>query len=240
MKTGRVFFLLVLLIALFTGATNNRAIISDNALETDSSFTDLYSYIQGNGISFEAFEYALIGYFKLDKQQMLNNDTLLTIIDYSRPSNVERLFVIDLKNCRVHLKSLVAHGQATGDLFAESFSNNPHSHQSSLGFFITDEVYAGKHGYSLKLRGIEKNINDNAEKRSIVFHGANYVSYMYLNEFGRLGRSFGCLALPPEKNREIIDLIKNKSCVFIYYPANDYLNKSKLIVKGNFSQINFE
>jgi hypothetical protein len=224
--------LFILFLVLFTGFKNDRAPSIEKTSLTKSLVYDLYQDIQGNKFSFEAFEDAFLGYTILNDEKMLGNDTILTIIDYSRPSSEERLFIIDLKNCRVKATSLVAHGQATGEVIPERFSNDPHSHQSCLGFFITDEVYLGKNGYSLKLKGIEKNINDNAEKRSIVFHGANYVSYNYLNEFGRLGRSFGCPALPPEKNRTIIDLIKNKSCVFIYYPANDYLTKSKLIINA--------
>jgi len=226
--------LFIILIIILTGVKNERALSKEKTSSKNGSIFELYQDIQGNEFSFESFEDAYSGYTILDKERLLENDTILTIIDYSRPSNEERLFIIDMKNCRVQAKSLVAHGQATGEILPERFSNNPHSHQSCLGFFITDEVYLGKNGYSLKLKGIEKNINDNAEKRSIVFHGADYVSYNYLNEYGRLGRSFGCPALPPDKNRTIIDLIKNKSCVFIYYPANDYLTKSTLIINGGF------
>jgi hypothetical protein len=240
MKTNGSLLLFFVFIVIFVGAKNDRTLTEDKSSVHDLSVFELYHNIQGNGFSYKAFEYAFKGYSILNKEKMLNNDTLLTIIDYSKPSSEERLFIIDLKNCRVHDKTLVAHGKATGVLSPESFSNNPQSHQSCLGFFITSEAYFGKHGYSLKLKGIEKDINDNAEKRAIVFHGADYVSYSYLNEYGRLGRSFGCPALPLEKNREIIDLIKNKSCVFIYYPASNYLNKSTLIVNGNFSQTTSE
>jgi L,D-transpeptidase catalytic domain len=227
--------LIILLIFVLTGVKNDRVFSKENTSWTYSTVFQLYQDIQGNEFSFKAFENAYYGFKLLENQRLLENDTILTIIDYSRPSSEERLFIIDLKNCRVQAKSLVAHGQATGDILPERFSNNPHSHESCLGFFITDEVYLGKNGYSLKLRGIEKNINDNAEKRSIVFHGADYVSFNYLREYGRLGRSFGCPALPPEKNHCIIDQIRNKSCVFIYYPADDYLTKSKLI-NGAFLQ----
>jgi hypothetical protein len=229
-------FALILLILLLVSAKNDRAYSREKSVTLYSPVYELYLQILGNEFPFEAFEDAFNGFKILDQQQKLVNDTILTIIDYSKPSNEERLFIIDLKNCRVSTKSLVAHGQRTGEIQPKSFSNNPHSHQSCLGFFITDEVYVGKNGYSLKLIGVEKNINDNAEKRSIVFHGADYVSYNYLNEYGRLGRSFGCPALPLEKNHVIIDLIKNKSCVFMYYPAHEYLTKSKLLVNGNFSQ----
>jgi hypothetical protein len=236
MKTSLSLLIFIGLIILFTGAINDPARTDDRISAYDLYVFDLYRNIQGDKLSYRAFEYAFKGYRILNKEKMLNNDTLLTIIDYSKPSNEERLYIIDLKNCRVYARSLVANGRSTGELSPESFSNNPQSHQSCLGFFITSEAYYGKHGYSLKLRGIEKGINDNAEKRAIVFHGADYVSHNYLNEYGRLGRSFGCPALPYEDNQKIIDLIKNRSCVFIYYPASNYLNKSTLLVSDNFSQ----
>jgi hypothetical protein len=220
----------------FNSVKNDRSVTDDKNSFSISYRYDLYQKIQSNDLSFEVFDYALAGFTKLQEEKMLNNDTLLTIIDYSKPSSKERLFIIDLKNCRIHIKTLVAHGQATGDLYSRYFSNRPQSHQSSLGFFITDKTYYGSQGYSLRLIGIEKDINDNAEKRAIVFHGADYVSYNYLHDYGRLGRSFGCPALPIEKNRKIIDLIKNKSCVFIYYPAKEYLDNSSLITTNQFLQ----
>ena len=134
-------------------------------------------------------------------------------------------------------KSLVAHGRSTGMLYPESFSNKMQSYQSSLGFFITDDTYEGKHGYSLRLNGIEKNINDNARKRAIVFHAADYVSRDFIEKYGRIGRSFGCPALPLEQNRKIIDLIKNNTCVFMYFPTPDYIKKSDLAIPDHLSQI---
>jgi hypothetical protein len=221
--------LFTILLTSFNREKNDYSVADQKNSVSISYWLNLYNKIQSNDLSFEAFDYALAGFTKLQERKMLNNDTLLTIIDYSKPSSKERLYIIDLKNCRIQDKTLGAHGQATGELYSRYFSNKPQSHQSSLGFFITDKTYYGSQGYSLKLRGIEKNINDNAEKRAIVIHGADYVSYNYLNEYGRLGRSFGCPALPIEKNRRIIDLIKNKSCVFIYYPAKEYLAKSSMI-----------
>jgi hypothetical protein len=79
------------------------------------------------------------------------------------------------------------------------------------------------------LEGLEQGINDNAKKRAIVIHSAEYATRDFIKRFGRLGRSYGCPALPPAKSYEIIDTIKNKSCLFIYYPDNKYLVNSKYI-----------
>ena len=133
-------------------------------------------------------------------------------------SKKQRLWVIDLKNNIILFQSLVAHGRNSGNEFAGKFSNNPQSYQSSLGFYATGETYYGKHGYSLRLDGLEKEINNNARKRAIVIHGADYVSENFIKQNGRLGRSLGCPSLPMNISKEIIDTIKNKSGLFVYHP----------------------
>lgn len=87
---------------------------------------------------------------------------------------------------------------------------------SSPGFYRTAETYYGKHGYSLKLDGLEEGVNDHARERLIVIHGADYVSTDFINKHGRIGRSWGCPALPLHLTKEVIDLIKEGSCLFIY------------------------
>lgn len=188
-----------------------------------------YLALGDNDIPREAFAYALNGYYNMQRKNEKINDSILTLIDYSLPSTVQRLFIMDLKNKKLLKKSLVAHGKGTGSLHARNFSNTPQSHQSSLGFFITGKTYYGKHGYSLRISGIEKGINDKAAERAIVFHGAKYVSTKFIEEYGRLGRSFGCPALPVNENQIIIDLIKEESCVFIFYPDENYLSRSELL-----------
>jgi hypothetical protein len=202
-----------------------------------SVVNDIYKKLNTQELSFDAFKSALIGFSKIQHSKLLENDSLLTIIDFSLPSTQERLFVIDLKNSKLITESLVAHGKSTGDLCSENFSNKIESHQSSLGFYITEDTYLGKNGYSLRLNGIEKDINDNAKERAIVIHGADYVSKNYINKYGRIGRSFGCPALPLEQNKEIIDLIKNNTCLFIYYPTSYYFDKSTLVNSVQLSQI---
>lgn len=201
-----------------------------NSEETEFHLQFIYSRLSDKNLNFEAFRLAYKGFIKIHSEELLFNDSIITVIDYSKPSNVERLYILDIKNMKILEKSLVAHGQSTGSVIPVSFSNVCKSHKSSLGFYVTENTYLGKHGYSLRVEGIEKGINDNAKKRAIVFHGAQYVSQKYINEYGRIGRSFGCPALPLEKNREIIDLIKDRSCVFIYHPSSYYLKTSKFVI----------
>jgi hypothetical protein len=166
----------------------------------------------------ESFTKAFEGYFELKEKGFFQKE-ILTIIDYNLSSNVNRLWIIDLKNNSILLQSLVAHGRNSGEEYANNFSNTPESYKSSLGFFVTGETYVGKHGYSLRLDGVEKKVNSNARDRAIVVHGADYVSEKFINQNGRLGRSLGCFALPQELKKEIIDLIKDKSCLFAYYSS---------------------
>ncbi|MCX6178332.1 MAG: murein L,D-transpeptidase catalytic domain family protein [Chlorobiales bacterium] len=172
---------------------------------------------------------ALSGYYSLKEQGKVNRDGILTVIDFNRPSVDERLFVIDVNRGVLLYSGLVAHGKGSGDNYAQYFSNSPGSHQSSLGFYTTGNTYGGKHGCSLKLLGMERGINDNAESRSIVIHGANYVSYDFIRKHGRLGRSQGCPALSFDSFQKVIDLIKGGSCLFIYHAGRDYAIKSTLL-----------
>lgn len=133
---------------------------------------------------------------------------LVALIDFSRPSVQPRFHVVRLSTGEVLYEELVSHGQGTGDDLATRFSNVEGSHQSSLGVFRTAETYMGKHGYSLRLDGLEPDINDQARKRAIVIHGADYVSEDFVEEVGRLGRSWGCPALRRDVSREVIDLLK--------------------------------
>jgi hypothetical protein len=130
---------------------------------------------------------------------------------------------------KVVLKSLVAHGRNSGDEFASKFSNQSESFQSSLGFYATGEVYQGKHGLSLRLDGLEYGINDHARDRAVVIHGADYVSEKFVHANGRLGRSLGCPAVPYSLHKEFINIVKDKSCLFIYHPSRTYIAKSKLV-----------
>jgi hypothetical protein len=201
-----------------------------NSLPVDESYVqNIYSRINDPDLNFEAFNQALRGYKLLMDKNILNNNFILTIIDYSKPSNTERFFVIDINSGKMLYKSLVAHGRNSGLKYASSFSNKKYSYKSSIGFFLTGETYYGKHGFSLRLNGLEKDINDNALERAIVIHSASYVTEEYIKKYGRLGRSHGCPALPVFNYENIVDTIKNKTCLFIYYPDKKYMSNSEFV-----------
>ena len=151
---------------------------------------------------------------------------ILTLIDYSRPSTEPRLWVLDLARGAVQFRTLVAHGRGSGVGRAVAFSNVPGSKQSSLGLFRTEDTYEGEHGYSLRLVGLEAGINDLAYPRNIVIHGADYATAKFASLHGRLGRSWGCPALDPSVNREVIDVIRGGSALFAYYPDASWLASS--------------
>ncbi len=179
----------------------------------------------------KSFEKGLLGFYALKEQGKIKKN-ILTIVDYSLPSYKKRLWVIDLNENKILYNTLVAHGVNSGKVYASKFSNRADSNKSSLGFFATGETYIGSHGLSLKLDGLEKGINHKARMRDIVVHGAPYVSKSYIQSSKHkiLGRSQGCPALPQKLSKNIIKIIKNKSCLFIYAPDDNYTKKSKLIV----------
>jgi hypothetical protein len=144
------------------------------------------------------------------------NGDLLTVIDYSLPSTQRRLWVLDLKHGKVLFNELVAHGRGSGDNYATRFSNLNDSHQSSLGLYLTGGTYTGGNGYSMVLKGLDAGVNDRAEERHIVMHGAWYVSNDQIRSQGRLGRSWGCPALSQDMAPRVIDTIKGGTFVFSY------------------------
>ena len=163
---------------------------------------------------------ALAGFYDLKERGVITKD-ILTVVDFTLSSTVKRLWVIDLSTNAIVYNTLVAHGRNTGEEFAKLFSNSDSSYKSSLGFYATGETYNGKHGVSLKLDGLEKGYNDNARSRGVVVHGADYVSDNFIKSNKRLGRSQGCPALPVALTQDIISIIKNKSCLFIYHSSRD-------------------
>lgn len=189
----------------------------------------LYTRLADSSLNAEAFRIAFLGYRKLVAKGFAKKGDVITIVDFSKPSSDQRFFVIDPVNQQIIYKTLVAHGRNSGDLYACGFSNRPQSYKSALGFYITDSPYRGSQGYSLLMNGVDTGFNENARKRAIVIHGADYVSEKYIAQYGRLGRSFGCPALPQEINAPIIDLIKGGSVVFCYYPDDRYIRNSKIV-----------
>ena len=181
------------------------------------------------GLSPEAFSYAYTGYQNLLEKNKISNTAYLTICDFSQSSVKKRLYIIDLENNQLLINTYVAHGRNSGLEYAKTFSNKPRSLQSSMGFFITRGTYKGKYGISLNLDGVEDGINNNALRRRIVLHGSNYVGEKYLQRSKIMGRSFGCPAVPIKESNEIINIIKDESCFFIYFPKKIYLEKSKIL-----------
>lgn len=176
-------------------------------------------------VLYKAFEQAYNGWLKVESDK----PHLLTLIDFSKPSTAERFYVLDFNQKKVLFKSHVAHGRNSGGNYATSFSNVAGSYQSSLGFYRTGVTYHGRNGYSLRLDGLEKGINDKAYERAIVIHGAAYANPSIIGTNGRLGRSFGCPALPETLNKAVIDVIKGGSLLFIYADDNSYVAQSEIL-----------
>lgn len=185
------------------------------------------------GLSKQAFLDGVKGFDYLKSTGKLSNDNVLTIADFGLPSNEKRLFVIDMENFRLLYNTYVAHGRNSGKEFANKFSNSPQSNMSSPGFYVTQNTYYGEHGFSLRLQGEEKGINDNALSRAIVIHCADYVSEKWIQDLGYIGRSLGCPALPKKDSKPIIETIKDGSCFFIYSPSQKYLSRSRLLQKAS-------
>lgn len=211
--------------------TTGASAISSSERKADS--TDIIHKIYGTiglaskGLAYETFHKAYNGYKKLTSQGIIKNQ-VLTIADMSQPSSQKRLYVIDMIAYKLLINTLVAHGRNSGEATAAHFSNIPESLQSSLGFYVTGGTYDGHNGYSMKLFGMEKGFNDAAENRAIVMHGAPYVNEEIAKRTGRIGRSWGCPAVPVKEHQQIINTIKNGSCLFLFAPEKQYLAKSTL------------
>jgi hypothetical protein len=215
------FFLLSVATSNDTKITDPELIASNTKSAFEMKAENIYSTLNTNHFALPAldsFKEGLSGFYKLKSEGIIKKD-ILTLVDFSLSSSEKRLWVIDLATNTILFNSLVAHGKNTGEEFANRFSNKNESNKSSLGFYATGEIYNGKHGMSLKLDGLEKGVNDNARMRSVVMHGADYVSQSFIRNHNRLGRSQGCPAIPVELTGEIINTIKDKSCLFIYHPS---------------------
>ena len=180
-------------------------------------------------ISFQAFSASVTAYYIALGKNFIKKPYLLTIIDYTQPSEKERFFVIDLRKRKILFKELVAHGKKSGKRYAQYFSNKPGSLKSSIGLYVTLSTYIGNYGYSLRLKGLEKGFNDNAQRRNIVIHGAWYVNRKMAKYLHWLGRSWGCPALSLNSVKKVIDTIKDGSALYIYYPLKNYIQTSRYL-----------
>lgn len=191
------------------------------------------------GLNLEVFNKAMVGYLNLVHAGDITNKGILTIADFDKHSSEKRLWVIDVNARKIMHHSLVAHGKNSGFEMAEKFSNVPESEMSSLGFYVTQDTYIGKHGVSLKLSGMDEEYNKNAYDRHVVVHGADYVSEDFVKQHGRLGRSQGCPALPMKNHREIIEDIKGGSVLYLHASNADYDSRfldTKVAMNTYFSQ----
>ncbi|MCU7693577.1 murein L,D-transpeptidase catalytic domain family protein [Haoranjiania flava] len=184
--------------------------------------------LASTGLQKEVFYKAYKGYQFLLNNGMLNKSNLLTIVDYSQPSQNRRLYVINLQTGRLIYNTFVSHGKNSGQDYATSFSNAHNSNKSSLGFMVTGDSYVGRAGFSMRLHGKEDGFNTNAYDRGVVMHGSDYVNQNRADN-ETVGRSWGCPAVPESLSREIINTLKGGSCFFVWAPDNNYNRTSKLI-----------
>lgn len=222
-----------IVLGLFVSASklsnNKSSVATSNSAEPSSPY-NLYNklHLKDLGLNEKAFQLAIKGWEKLRTKGAINKN-IISICDFTQSSANKRLYVLDISKGTLLFNTLVAHGKNSGAEFAKYFSNKPSSLASSLGFYVTKDAYFGDHGLGLRLQGQEPGFNNNAENRAIVMHGAWYASDNFINQYGLLGRSFGCPAVPFEFNEQIINTIKEGTCLFIYYPDKAYLAASSLL-----------
>ncbi|HET6244888.1 MAG: murein L,D-transpeptidase catalytic domain family protein [Bacteroidetes bacterium] len=227
-----LFMVLFFLSPNFSNSVNiNHTNIKTNSFFLNEKAVSVFQQLNIADLDFGAFKAAYNGYSILEKEGKLKNK-ILSVIDFSKSSNTQRMYVIDMELLELKYQTLVSHGKDSGEEYAKIFSNVLNSNKSSIGFYLTGETYSGKHGYSLRLDGIEES-NSAARDRAIVMHSANYATSDFIKKNGRLGRSQGCPALPPLISKQVIDLIKEGSCLFIYYPCLKYLSTSDLLKNQN-------
>ena len=189
---------------------------------------DIYNNagLSETGLDLAVFQKAVTGYFNLKAANKVPQySSIITIVDLAKSSCTKRMWIVDLINKDLLLNTWVAHGNGSGGDIADYFSNASDSHASSLGFYVTEGIYNGKHGRSLKLNGMDAGFNDNARARSIVVHAAPYVSQSSINQLGRLGRSEGCPAVSPKVAKKVINTIKGGSVLFINGNDRSYSSK---------------
>ncbi len=235
MKSTQFYALTIIAMFLYVFLFNFKTATANPAskIAFEQHINDLYFQcdLKNNAIDKQLFRHTMIGYYNLLAANKIKSEKrIISIVDFRKPSDQQRFYVIDLDQKKVLYQTLVSHGENTGLLYARYFSNKTDSFQSSLGWFLTAESYRNTaNGYGMRLDGLEKGYNDKARSRNIVVHAAPYVSETYIQWHGSLGRSQGCPTLPEDKNEEIINLIKGGTCFFQYYDDLEYLNKSKFM-----------
>jgi hypothetical protein len=215
------------------GANRSVSVKKKNAAFTTKELFEQYvsnlyeaAHLGQTGLAFNVFEKAVTGYTNLKLSHAVpQNSDVLTVVDLTKSSREKRMWIINLFSKQLVLNTWVAHGSGSGEEMANHFSDTNDSHQSSVGFYVTDRVYMGKHGRSLYLDGMDEGFNGSARMRSIVVHGANYVGQAAINEQGYIGRSFGCPAVSPKVVNTVINTIAGKTVFFINGNDESYYSK---------------
>lgn len=171
-------------------------------------------------------------------QDGLDFQHLLTIVDFTRPSNQKRLCTINMQDDKVLFYSLVSHGRRSGLRYAYSFSNKLGSHKSSIGVYLTGKSYYGVFGYAMRIYGLDKGFNSNAAKRDIVVHSALYVNPKIAKRYHRVGTTWGCFAVEPHLVYRFVNTIRDGSLIVAYYPDKKWLKHSIFLHKPK--QINIQ
>lgn len=167
--------------------------------------------------------------YKSARHRHLTEKAIVTVVDYALPSAKKRLAVVDLNRAKVLYYTYVAHGKGSGLDYATHFSNKPGTEASSLGVYLTGKTYYGKHGYSLRLKGLNPSFNGAAYRRDIVVHSAWYVSQAFAKKYGRVGRSWGCFALSQKVEASIVNIIREGTILMAYYPDPQWLSSSPFL-----------
>jgi hypothetical protein len=215
----------------FQGDFDYQLLVHPTGVDMEAYVTKIYNKIdfKGNAPSEVCFKNGIKGYHLLKLTDRLNNPRYLTLIDMSLSSNIKRMWVIDMDSNALVFNELTSHGKNSGDEYATSFSNTNNSHQSSLGFYVTGDIYYGRQNLSVKLHGLENGFNSNAFARGIVIHGADYVSESFAEKENRLGRSYGCPAVRQTIIDSLSKFIANGSCLYMHYPDKHYQQKSTFL-----------
>jgi hypothetical protein len=219
----KIFILTILFIVLSGSSSVVAVAVKHVQISAEALYQELH--LADFNLDKAALDNAVKGYEKLLQQGKVENPRYLTVVDFTQSSDQKRFYLIDLEAKELVVNTYVMHGKNSGRETADTFSNRMNSMQSSLGFYVTGNTYQGKRGYSLRLQGQENEFNSNAEKRGVVVHGSKYINEERA-EIGKVSNSEGCPALPTEDHEKVIDLIKDGSVLFIYYPSEEYLEHS--------------
>jgi len=149
--------------------------------------------------------------YYLANRDSIANLRYVGVVDFAKHSSLARFYIADTADGTVRVYN-VAHGSGSdpeNDGYPTIFSNKERSLASSLGFYLTGDIYHGKHGRSMRLHGLSST-NSNAFKRAVVIHSAKYV----VDEYVQAGRSWGCLAVSLASIDAVISTLKGGALIY--------------------------